>query len=364
MQQYRGIGLMSGTSMDGLDMACCDFFEENGRYRFEVVAAETAPFDERWKNRLKKLPSQQAEVYAKTHVYFGHWMGEQTRGFMERHSLLPDFVASHGQTIFHQPSKNFTAQIGDGETMAAVLGCPVVTNFRNKNVAAGGEGAPLVPFGEQHLFPGYQLFLNLGGIANITWGGSAFDVCPCNMVLNRVVQAYQEEMAYDRGGELAAAGEVSPDLLSAFDALRYYQQRPPKSLGAEWVDQHFMPILVAHQPEPQQALRTMVEHIATQIALAAQRMGIRDQQMLVTGGGYHNTFLMERIQSHLTPLGITVDREATPAIVDFKEAIIFAFLGLAALMGMPNTLAKATGTKVPILGGAIHLPPGGWKQLL
>ncbi len=348
--------------MDGLDIACCDFFEENGKYRFEVVVAETVGFDERWQNRLRKIADQNAEIYAKTHVYFGHWMGEQTRQFIDKHGLEPDFVASHGQTVFHQPHKSFTAQIGDGETMVASLPCPLVTNFRNKNVAAGGEGAPLVPFGEQYLFSDYQLFMNLGGIANMTWGEQAFDISPCNMVLNRIVQALDPDLAYDKDGELAASGAIDPALLEAMNALPYYRQRPPKSLGAEWVDTQFIPLFTQYQPAPLDALRTTVAHIAFQIALAAKRLGIRDQQMLITGGGYHNSFMREQIASHLAPLGIVVDRTVNLAIVDFKEAIIFAFLGLAALKGMPNTLAKATGTQLPVLGGAIHLPPHGWKE--
>lgn len=354
---------MTGTSMDGIDLACCDFIAENGGWRFELVQAESVPMDPQWGSRLQNLFGQTAEVYAKTDVYFAHYLGENIQTFIQKYDLQPDFVASHGQTIFHQPDKSYTAQIGDGETMVSYLDCPLVTNFRNKNVAKGGEGAPLVPFGEQYLWPAYQLFLNLGGIANMTWKQQAFDVSPCNLVLNRLVSDYATGMAYDEGGKIAASGEINQELLSALNALPYYKRKPPKSLGVEWVNDHYFPTLNPFEVTHPDALRTSVEHMAQQLGLALQRFNITDQQLLVTGGGRHNTFLMERIQAHVAPHRITL-AEADQDTVDYKEAIIFGFLGLFTLLGKPNTLAKATGTKAPVLGGSIHLPAKGFRSLL
>ncbi len=361
MKKYRGIGVMTGTSMDGIDLACCDFVSKGKSWRFEVVAVESLPLDDIWRARLANLGSQSAEVYAKTDVYFAHYLGKHIQGFIEGKGLNPDFVASHGQTIFHRPEKNYTAQIGDGETLVSYLSCPLVSNFRNKNVAKGGEGAPLVPFGEQYLWPEHQLFLNLGGIANISWKQRAFDVSPCNLVLNQLVAAYG--MAYDEGGEIAASGDVHPELLQALNSLPYYRRKPPKSLGAEWVYDPFFKTLGAFELQPQDALRTAVEHIAQQIGLALQRLNTTGQQMLVTGGGRHNAFLMERISECISPLGgsfAATDDET----IDFKEAIIFGFLGLFTLLGKPNTLAAATGSSEAVLGGSIHLPAQGFRSIL
>jgi anhydro-N-acetylmuramic acid kinase len=363
MKKYQGIGIMTGTSMDGIDLACCDFFEESGKWRFEMVQSESVPMDPQWKARLQNLFGQSAEIYAKTDVYFAHYLGKSVQAFIEQHDLRPDFVASHGQTIFHQPDKNYTGQIGDGETMVSYLECPLVTNFRNKNVAKGGEGAPLVPFGEMHLWPDQQLFLNLGGIANMTWQQQAFDISPCNLVLNHLIADYMPGAEYDEGGKTAASGKVHPALFQALNALPYYHRKPPKSLGVEWINEHYFPTLSQFEVSHPDALATSTVHIAHQIGLAIQRLNIRDQQLLITGGGRHNSFLMQQIASQIEANHIQIV-EADNAIVDFKEAIIFAFLGLFTLLGKPNTLAKATGTPDAVLGGSIHLPAKGFRPLL
>lgn len=354
---------MTGTSMDGIDLACCDFWEEKGNWKFELVQAESIPMDPQWQARLQNLMGQSAEIYAKTDVYFAHFLGKHIQEFIQEYDLRLDFVASHGQTIFHQPEKNYTAQIGDGETLVSYLDCPLVTNFRNKNVAQGGEGAPLVPFGEQHLWPDYQLFLNLGGIANLSWKQRAFDVSPCNLVLNHLISDYAPELKYDEDGEIAASGEVHPELLAALDALPYYQRKPPKSLGVEWIKAYYLPTLNQFEVTHPDALRTSVEHIARQLSLALQRLHISRQPLLVTGGGRHNTFLMERIAVLLKDQGISIV-EADADTVDYKEAIIFGFLGLFTLLGKPNTLAKATGAGAAVLGGSIHLPANGFRALI
>jgi anhydro-N-acetylmuramic acid kinase len=351
--------------MDGLDIACCTFEVEGDNYRFSLDYGETIPFDDKWRSRLLHLWEQSAETYAKTHVYLGHWMGEQIQAFVQRHGLKPDFVAVHGQTIFHQPEKNFTAQIGDGETLATYLTCPLVTNFRNKDIALGGEGAPLIPIGEHYLFPDYRLFLNLGGIANVTFGSRAFDVCACNLVLNEVYRrAWPEGPGYDDHGRQAAGGTLIPELLAALDALPYFRQPPPKSLGWEWVTQAVLPLLDMFPADPADQLHTFVHHVAGQIAQALRLLAAPPGPLLITGGGRHHTFLLEQIRTAIAPMGITVD-EATPtAWVDYKEAIVFAFLGLRTLTGRTTTLASATGARQDAVTGSIHLPPdGGWQVL-
>lgn len=358
-KSYQGIGLMSGTSMDGLDIACCTFTEEGDSYSFELDAVRQVDFGETWTTRLLCLMDQSAEVYAKTHVYFGHWMGEQIRDFIQDHKLTPDFVATHGQTIFHQPDKNFTAQIGDGESIAAYLPCPLVSNFRNKDVALGGEGAPLIPLVEKYLFPAYKLFLNLGGFSNITYGSLAFDVSPCNIVLNHLFRTlYPEaETDYDPEGSTARSGKLIPTLLEELNGHPYFGQGAPKSLGWEWVLQEVLPVLSG--AEIPDLMHTYAQHAAQQLGNAVAYLQARDEKILITGGGRHNAFLMDLIQSQFERHQIEIDASISQEIIDYKEAIGFAFLGLRTLRGKPTVISSVTGAEIEAPCGSIHLPPRG-----
>lgn len=362
---YTGIGLMSGSSLDGLDIVHCQFSQDNNeQWSWQILDAETISFDDRWKRRLAKVINQPAEALARTDVFFGHWLGKTTQDFIQRYSIKPQFVASHGQTIFHQPENGFTYQIGDGESLVSYLDCPAVTNFRNKNLALGGQGAPLVPFGEKHLFSQYQYCLNLGGIANLSHGSRAFDVSPCNMVLNQLASAIDANADYDPDGEFARSGTVDQELLHELNTLPYYASKPPKSLGAEWVQHAFFPILKKYSINTYDMLCTVAEHIAFQIGEVIRRMGATPGTMLITGGGYFNTYLRERICDICSNFGVKVDETVSSSTVEYKEALIFAFLGLMVLLGKPNITAHSTGVTSPILGGAIHLPSKGYAAIL
>ena len=356
IKQWLGIGVMTGTSLDGMDIVACLFSESEEKYSFEIVASETIPIETRWHDRLLKLPEQSAEVYAKTHVYFAHYLGENIRAFIVKNQLKPDFVAVHGQTIFHQPDKNFTAQIGDGETLVTYLDCPLVCNFRNKDVALGGQGAPLVPIGEKYLFTQYNTFLNLGGFANLTHKETAFDVSPCNIVLNTLVKITNPELRYDEDGFISAQGEIDENLLKELNSLPYFTQKPPKSLGWEWVEQNVFPVINQHNPQIKDALRTYTEHICIQIVSALRSFEIGGETMLVTGGGKHNRFLMNILTEKLAEINVKIEDSDTDNWVDYKEAIVFAFLGLRTLTGKTNTLTAVTGAKIPSVSGSIHLP--------
>ncbi|MEL6731763.1 MAG: anhydro-N-acetylmuramic acid kinase [Bacteroidota bacterium] len=366
MKIYRGIGVMSGSSMDGLDLAYCSFKVDGDKYSFELEQADQIPLDARWKSRLSHLPTQSAEIFAKTHVYFGHWLGEQVKQFIERYHLRPDFVAAHGQTIFHQPEKSFTTQIGDGETLVSYLPCLLVDNFRNKDVALKGQGAPLVPLGEKYLFPEYDLFLNLGGIANVTFQQQAFDICPCNSILNHLyVHTFPEsDFDYDPQGQLASEGEVDEELLQYLNQLNFYKIRPPKSLGWEWTVQHMLPLLRDFDLPIEDLLCTLVEHIGFQIARAFRLIAATDRKLLITGGGRHHHFLISILKEKLAPLGIAIVDDFPESWIDYKEAIIFAFLGLRTLLGHPTTLASVTGAPDDLVTGAIHIPPSGGMNFL
>ena len=358
---YQGIGTMTGTSLDGMDIAVCTFTVEEDHYDFHLDLAGQVEFDETWKTRLKYLIDQSAEVYAKTHVYFGHWMGRELRAFIEANQLNPDFVAVHGQTIFHQPHKNFTSQIGDGETIVSYLNCPLVSNFRNKDVALGGEGAPLVPMGEKYLLRDHKLFLNLGGICNLAFEGIAFDITFCNLVLNLLYQRLAENPAtdYDPEGQTARSGELNSELLQQLNSLPFFAKKPPKSLGWEWVEEEVLPIIKEFELPLADLLHTCCVHIAEQIAISAKQVGAQGEKMLITGGGKHNTFLLEQIEGKLSKVGIAIDQSISDDIIDYKEAIVFAFLGLRTLLGKPTTLASVTGAEYDVITGSVHLPGRG-----
>ncbi len=358
MGTYTGIGVMSGTSLDGLDIVCCEFNAQSDKYEYTIQTRKHVPYEDKWRARLSHLMIQSAEVFAKTHIYYGHWLGRIIKEFIVENRIEPDFVSVHGHTIFHQPDKNFTSQIGDGETIAAYLRCPVITNFRSKDVAIGGQGAPLVPLGEKYLFPGVDIFLNLGGFCNVSIGAIAFDIAPCNNMLNLLAKEYNSEWEYDPEGEMAASGTLSPPLLEELNDLAFYHQKPPKSLGWEWVSEHIIPIFRQSDLSLQDMAHTVVIHIADQIASALEKYSESGNSILISGGGRHNTFLMNQITSRLTNQGIIIEK-VEQDIVDYKEAIVFAFLGLRVMEGKTTILSSATGAKKDILTGAIHLPASG-----
>ena len=348
----RILGLMSGTSLDGVDLALCDLDGDG----YHVVAAETVPYTAEWRQRLSSLENASAYEYALANVELGHYMGRTIASFLKRNNLTADAVASHGHTIFHQPHLGLTTQIGDGDAIAAETGLPVVSNFRTLDVALGGQGAPLVPIGDELLFGQYDACLNLGGIANISYRADgkrvAFDICPCNMALNRL--AAMLGYPYDKGGVNARGGQVHTCLLHELDALEYYVASGPKSLGKEWFVEQFWPMVkafigvVPSLSKVRDALATVSAHIAMQIGrvLEAQNIGT----LLVTGGGAWNSFLIEQIGEYRPSTAITVPDALT---VNYKEAIIFALLGYLRITGNVNTLASVTGAKCDSIGGVL-----------
>lgn len=373
------IGLMSGTSLDGLDVALCRFGSSGAELSWELLAAETYPYDDNWTQRLASLDTASAYDYVWTHVRLGHYFGEKVRFFRREHAFPVDAIASHGHTIFHRPmgyslsEKNgvecesigggmpkcgMTAQIGDGNAIFAETMLPVVSNFRALDVAFGGQGAPLVPIGDRLLFPDYEACLNLGGFSNISYDDAmgirrAFDISPCNFALNAL--SHRVGAAFDRDGLLAATGVVNEVLLNDLDALEYYHRPLPKSLGKEWFLSSFSPLLEASADTVPNLLRTVVEHIARQVSFVVKESGV--QSMLVTGGGAHNAYLISRITALLPDCSVMVPSRQ---VVDYKEAIIFALLGYLRLQGQSNCLASVTGASMDVCGGDVV----GWKSVV
>ena len=373
---YKVIGLMSGSSLDGLDIAYVHLQERTGsnkqavrNWDFELIHTACYAYPESWRQRLAAAPALSALDYQLLHVEYGHYLGEQVLRFIEEFGLeyKVQLIVSHGHTAFHWPARQLTAQLGDGAAIAARTRVNVVSDLRAMDLALGGQGAPIVPIGEELLLPGYELFLNLGGIANVSKHGGAaaaaggesggggflaFDVCPANRVLNALAEL--ERRAFDEGGAMAASGRVDHPLLQQLNALPYYNMPYPKSLANEFGTEVVLPLILRVMGERglsvADALRTYVEHIALQVARAVEALG-GGAKMLVTGGGAHNTFLVERLR-HRLGFEVVVPEKA---LVDYKEALIMALIGVLRWREENNVLASVTGASRDSIGGAVWI---------
>ena len=346
------IGQMSGTSLDGIDLAACLFHEAGGRWHHEVVAAETIPYTDEWSEQLLKAPQLNGWELARLDREYGHYLGETIQRFAARLDLKPLLISTHGHTVFHRPEKRVTLQIGSGSAIATETGLPVVCDFRSADVAMGGQGAPLVPIGDKLLFGDYEACLNLGGFGNISFDRDgmriAFDICPVNIILNKL--AALRGMKYDHDGRLARGGNENNRLMEQLNKLPYYDQPPPKSLGREWLEHSFLPLLQSSSLSTEDLARTVSGHIAFQVGKALK--GHSASRVLVTGGGAHNGFLVDLIRRDRDHEFMIPPDE----LVDFKEAIIFAFLGLLRYRGEVNILGSVTGCPADHSAGALHLP--------
>ena len=351
MSSYKVIGLMSGTSLDGVDMAACEFIFENNFWSYKIHHCRTHPYENDWKARLANLQNASALEFALTNTEYGHYLGKLAGDFIRDSEFMPDFIASHGHTIFHQPDKGLTVQIGSGSAIAAETGFPVVCDFRSLDVALNGQGAPLVPIGDRILFSEYDACLNLGGFANISLEMDhkriAYDICPVNIVLNKL--AGQLGLNYDPDGLFASKGTVNLKLLSSLNELPYYFKIHPKSLGREWLENEFLPIFEDYQLPVEDLLATVYEHIAIQISRSMESKP--DSKVLVTGGGSKNKFLMAKIGDKGNNTWIVPEEELS----DFKEALIFAFLAVLRWRNENNILKSVTGSVKDQKGGAIYL---------
>lgn len=341
---------MSGTSLDGLDIAYCEFTDD---HNFQLLAAETYNYPAAWQERLASLHLASAEEYARADAELGRYFGEKVQHFRDIHPGRVDYIASHGHTVFHQPENGFTAQIGDGNAIHAVTGIPVVCDFRRLDVALGGQGAPLVPIGDRLLFGQYDCCINLGGIANISYelNGEriAYDIAPCNMALNYL--AGKQGMTYDAGGETARRGTVITSLLARLETLEYYHVPAPKTLGKEWFEKSFLPYLAPFENQPlENVMRTVTEHIALRLATSIAQSGTDTHRVLITGGGANNQYLLELLKEKIGSIEI---ESADPRLVDYKEAIIFALLAYLRINNKTNTLASVTGASRDSSGGVI-----------
>ena len=365
------LGLMSGTSLDGLDLCLVNFKYVNGRWQYSIIKAEDEKYPQELHEKLANAQDMNAEEYACLHTGYGMYLGARVKAFIERNSLegKVDLVASHGQTVFHQPKVSFhcdgvpaygwTGQIGCGAGIAAVSGVDCVCDFRTTDVAFGGQGAPLVPVGDRNLFTDFDFCLNIGGFSNISFDNgssrSAFDISPVNYVLNHYAGTIG--LDYDKDGALARSGKVCKELFDALNALDYYNTSGPKSLGREWVEQNIFPLVESYGLELKDAMATYTEHAAWQVARTVKKysgaIAVKDERMrmLVTGGGAFNKYLVERMAALAPECEFIVPDALT---VCFKEALIFAFLGALYAFNIPSCLSSVTGARVSNMGGALY----------
>lgn len=340
---------MSGTSLDGLDICRVRFSENESGWHYMIDAAETVRYPDQWLVKLRSAENCNGVELVRLHTEYGKFTGEMVNAFLEKFpGETPAFIASHGHTIFHRPDLGYTFQLGAGASVAAAASLPVVCDFRTTDVALGGQGAPLVPVGDELLFGNYHSCLNLGGFANISYSENgkriAYDICAVNYVLNRL--AKRAGKMYDADGAMAKSGNVLTDLLERLNALPYYRALPPKSLGREWAESNIFPLLKSDY-RTEDLLRTFTLHVAEQIGAAAPAGG----RMLITGGGAHNRFLVELLNEKCNCEVVVPD----PMTVDFKEALVFAFLGLLRWKNRVNVLASVTGATRDSSSGSIFL---------
>jgi anhydro-N-acetylmuramic acid kinase len=358
---YKILGLISGSSLDGLDIAYIELAENAGKWSFTILEADCCEYDKEWKEQLKNAHRLSALEYQLLHSAYGHYLGSEVNRFIEQHGIQYQvaLIASHGHTSFHYPAQKMTAQLGDGAAIAAKTGLPVVSDLRALDIAFGGQGAPIVPIGEKFLFPEYNMFLSLGGIANLSFHHTdafvAFDVCPANRVLNSIAAKIGKD--YDQNGEMALAGNVHLPLLERLNALEYYKQSPPKSLDNSFGATEIYPLVRSFALTHNDSLRTLVEHIVIQIKNAItvnSQLLTSESKLLVTGGGAFNGFLIHRLKEELQTLNVEIVIPAKE-IVEYKEALIMAFIGALRWRQEYTVLSSATGAKRDSIGGAVWI---------
>ena len=356
MNSYRIIGVMSGTSMDGVDLADVNFYQRSeGSWDHKVNSTDSVPFPNSILDQLKRSRSLSSESLLLLDKELGYFFGEKINDFILERNISKDqfdAIASHGHTVFHQPNKGFTLQIGCGSTISHITGIDVINDFRTKDIIAGGQGAPLVPIGDSLLFSGYaDAFLNLGGFSNVCLLSNpiiAFDISPGNLPLNELMNRYYQQ-PFDFNGEIARSGTLIPELFAALNSIEHYSLSPPKSLGTEWLDTDFSKIIeVFNVHQPADLLHTITAHIGFQIGTTLRLNQV--QKVLVTGGGAKNKFLLEKITSNFQGEMLVPDAQ----LIDFKEAITFGFLGALFLNKTCNTIPSVTGANKAVIGGLFH----------
>lgn len=349
-QSFRVIGVMSGTSLDGLDLCLSSFTHTNNKWDYKIEKACTINYQEDLRLSLSSAFNISGRELTKLDYEYGRWIGIQVKEFLQDIKVKPDFVASHGHTIYHKPAEGYTLQIGKGSAIAAMSGLPCISDFRSSDVCRSGQGAPLVPIGDRLLFSEYDICLNLGGFSNISYEVDnkrlAFDIGPCNIILNSLAQKLGYK--YDKDGEIGKRGEINISLLDELNSFDFYSQIGPKSLGREWVEEIFLPTIEKFNIKVEDKLRTVYEHIAVQLCRVINQTHCK--KMIITGGGAHNSLLIHLLRNK-SNLSIVVPDDQT---IDFKESLIFAFLGVLYMIKQPGALSSVTGASLDSISGCLY----------
>ncbi|MBO3117316.1 anhydro-N-acetylmuramic acid kinase [Winogradskyella sp. DF17] len=348
---FNVIGVMSGTSLDGIDLAFCTF-NKSEKWEFKIHCAETVSYDGRWLKLLRNALNLNTDELQLLDLEYSQFLGKIVDAFILKNKISNiDFVASHGHTVLHRPDLGYTYQIGNRQELADQCKIKVICDFRVEDVELGGQGAPLVPIGDKLLFDTYDYCVNLGGFANVSYDmlgeRLAFDICPANLVLNHFMSVFN--LDFDNRGQLAASGCVDENLLEELNAISYYSVLPPKSLGLEWVQDVFFPVIKGYDISTKDVLRTLVEHIAYQISRVIKE---ENTKTLVTGGGAFNDFLISRIEARSKSKVILPQ----PKLIEFKEALIFAFLAVLRERNEVNCLKSVTGATRNHSSGKVFQP--------
>ncbi len=339
-KEYNVIGIMSGTSLDGVDLAHITFNVANASWNFEIHECRTIAYSFAWIEKLKNAVNFSDSELSALNTDYTAYLASVITAFIDRNSIQNiDAVCSHGHTIKHQPQNGVTLQIGNLPQISTLTNQTIVCDFRVADVELGGQGAPLVPIGDEILFNNYDYCLNLGGFSNISFDNNgnriAFDISAVNTVLN--FYANKLNVNFDDQGKIAATGEVNQILLNQLNALEYYTKLPPKSLGFEDVQTIVLPLIEAFKIPIQDKMRTFCEHVAFQISEA---IPLKSGKMLITGGGAYHSFLINRIKFYVTPCEIVIPNKK---LIEYKEALIFAMLGVLKLRNEINVLSSVTG---------------------
>lgn len=346
---------MIGSSLDGLDLSLAQFtFDGPKLVDWELIANHKVDLPTQLLPKLRKASELSVSEYFKLDASLGRWVGTAVKQWLEAGTITPTVIGLHGVTTLHDPSLGYSHQLGHGAHIAAATKIDTIVDFRTLDIALGGQGAPLVPRGERDLFPEYQHFLNLGGICNITLTTESDivksgDVTGCNQVLNALASILGN--TYDKGGEMARTGKLETDLLRKLSEFHFLNEPFPRSLDNATVQKNWIGAVMNSLYSPENRATTFVEHIAEQVEICVVRETAIQGTLLLTGGGTHHTFLTERIGATLKRRGIETI-VPPPSIIDYKEAIIFAYLAVLRSLGLPTTITEATGASARSSGGA------------
>lgn len=369
MKTWKAIGLMSGSSLDGLDVAYVEFRKEQKQWHYNLKIGETFKYSNKWQSILQNIRNYNSNKILAFHTEYARLLGEYTNRFIAKYNFNPDLIASHGHTVFHNPNKGYSFQLGDGRELSKATNLTTVTDFRTTDIKLGGQGAPLVPIGDELLFPEFIGCINLGGIANISFKKNnkrvAFDICPANQLLNYL--ANKKGLNYDKDGTLASKGNILKNLYQTLTEEPYYYHPYPKSLSNEYITTHFIPLIEQSKGTVVDKLHTAVLHIADQIykttlffekhddiykSLNTKEAANNREKILFTGGGTYNRFLLSKLEN-IVPYTLTVPDSI---LIDYKEALIFALMGVLKINDEINCFASATGASEDSSAGTIFQP--------